>query len=354
MEPYVDALIREANQQKPFFPEKVETVYLGGGTPSLLPEALLSRLVQGIGEVFSLDDVAEFTAEANPGTVSVSWVRTAATLGVTRFSFGMQAYSEKDLNTLGRIHGYRDVCEAVSLARDAGADVNLDLIFGIPGQTLPDWRRTLEKALELSPDHISAYGLIPEPNTEMDRRLQSGEWELPDPDVERAMYDLAIRLLAESGLKQYEISNFAKPGKECRHNIGYWSQIPYLGLGLAAASMTPPMKAGAGVTYQRLTNPDTFEDYFRLVSGPDSSLRTVETVSPPEARFETMMLGLRMAEGIREDRFASLHGISLQQAYGNKLEQFVRDGFLLWEDGVLRLTRKGMDFQNQVLVDLMP
>ena len=353
MEPYVEALIREAEQQKPFFPEKIDTVFLGGGTPSLLPEALLARLIHQLGRIFCLDGACEFTSEANPGAVSASWIRTAVSLGVTRFSFGMQAFQEHLLKALGRIHRFSDVAEAVAWAREAGAGVNLDLMFGIPGQTAADWERTLAEALALGPDHISAYGLIQEPGTEMDRRIQSGEWALPEPEAERAMYDRAIRTLKQHGLFQYEISNFARPGKECRHNIGYWRQVPYLGLGLSAASMTPVRKEKTGISYQRMTNPDTFEAYEAMVLNPDPGLRETETVTPEEARFETMMLGLRMTEGVREEAFQAMHGVSIWEVYGNRLAPLIDAGLLLFENGALRLSRKGMDIQNLILVELM-
>lgn len=355
MGPYVDALILEAKQQKLFFPESIETVYIGGGTPSLLPDNLLNKLVMGISRIYPLSGVAEFTSEANPGAVSENWIQTAVRLGINRFSFGMQAYQDRLLNTLGRIHTYTDVKKAVCAARNTGADVSLDLMFGIPGQTVSDWLETLEKALALDPDHISAYGLIQEPGTEMDRLLKSGEWVLPEPDTEREMYDLAIRTLKENGLFQYEISNFSKPGKECRHNIGYWKQVPFLGLGLSAASMTPPVNKNPGITYQRIMNPDSFEDYYQMIRDPgQTKKRQNEMVCPAEARFETMMLGLRMNEGVSEADFASRHGVSIQDTYGEKIEKSIRDGFLTRMDGFLRLTRKGMDFQNAVLVDLMP
>ena len=352
MEPYVETVIREAQQQSPAFPGTIETVYIGGGTPSVLPERLLIKLVQGISRIFPLHGVTEFTTEANPGAVSEHWIQTAAGLGINRFSFGMQAYQNKLLHILGRIHCYDDVRKAVTAAQDTGASVNLDLMFGIPEQTAEDWHETLERALELKPDHISAYGLIQESGTEMDRRLSSGQWRLPEPEEEREMYETAIQLLKENSLFQYEISNFSKPGKECLHNIGYWKQIPYLGLGLSAASMTPISKKKSGLQYQRMKNPDTFEQYYNIINRKGAA-RETETIRLDEARFETMMLGLRMTEGIREDDFLFMHGITLTDAYGEQIEKNIREGFLSRIDGCLRLTRKGMDFQNTVLMDLM-
>ena len=212
--------------------EPVDTVFIGGGTPSLLAAEQFSDLVRGIRNVFSFRDPVEFSVEANPGTVSEKFLRAAVSAGVNRMSLGMQAYQTPILQFLGRIHTFEDVKRSVGLIRSSGIrNINLDLIFGIPGQTLSEWKETLDAALSLSPDHISAYGLIPEEGTPLFRSLESKEAELPDPELERQMYDLAIRILRTAGLEQYEISNFARKGFECRHNIGYWNQAQYIGLG---------------------------------------------------------------------------------------------------------------------------
>ena len=236
-EAYIEALIQEAAGRSDVS-EPLSTVYFGGGTPSLLPPALLSRLFSGMQASLDLSAVTECTVEANPGTVTEEWLETAVACGVNRISFGMQAYQRRLLEILGRIHRFDAVEESVRLARRAGiGNINLDLMFGIPEQTREDWRETLSAALSLRPDHISAYGLIPEEGTSLERDLTSGRLSLPEPEAERAMYDDAIRELERAGLAQYELSNFARPGKQCRHNIGYWDMTPYLGLGVSAASM---------------------------------------------------------------------------------------------------------------------
>ena len=213
-------------------------MFIGGGTPSLLPPDLLTHLTDTLFHILGADKPAEFTMEANPGTVTEEWISAAVNAGMNRLSLGMQALQPELLDTLGRIHTFADMEASIQTARRFGVgNINIDLIFGIPGQTLEQWVETLDAALSLHPMHISAYGLIPEEGTPLHEDLQSGALTLPDPDLERMMYDSALSILSLHGFSQYEISNFALGGMECRHNIGYWKQVPYVGLGVAAASM---------------------------------------------------------------------------------------------------------------------
>ena len=354
METYISALLREASARAEYVTEPLETVYIGGGTPSLLPPDLFTRLADGLRALFPFDSVREFTAEANPGTVTEEWLEAARRAGAGRISFGIQAAQNRLLRTLGRIHRFPDASDSVRLARKHGfTNVSVDLMFGIPGQTMADWRETLRSALSLSPDHISAYGLIPEEDTPLFRDLSSGMLALPDPDLERDMYDEAISVLAEAGLFQYEISNFARPGYECRHNMGYWDQVPYLGLGLSAASMIRRNPPDSGCFSFRWTNPGTFAEYEALAAHPEKLDEIKETVSPDEARFETVMLSLRKTAGLSRERFRELHGEYPEEHYGERLACLAAQGLMEQADGYWRLTRRGMDIQNSVLVELM-
>ena len=352
-EAYVHLLLKEAENRIREFTGPVHTVFIGGGTPSLLPPDLLSLLASSLFSSLPSVAVQEFTVEANPGTVTRSWIEAARNAGVNRLSLGMQAFQPELLTLLGRIHSYSDVEETVRLAREYGfTNLNLDLMFGIPGQSLASWKETLEAALALEPVHISAYGLIPEENTPLYRDLESGRLSLPDPDLEREMYDLALSMLSARGLRQYEVSNFALPGYECRHNIGYWKQVPYVGLGISAASMQILQSGASGMVCRRRTNPSGFSAYENMVIGKGGPAEDV-TVSPAEARFETLMLGLRMNEGVRESDFERLHGVSLGQVYGEKLKSLEAGGLLVCEDHCWKLTRRGFDIQNAILVELM-
>ena len=340
-------MIRKAEVSEP-----LKTVYIGGGTPSLLPPSVFSGLVTGLGQIFDLNTVTEFTTEANPGTVTKEWMDTAAALGINRISFGMQAYQDSILHLLGRIHQFEDVVSAVSLARNTGINnISIDLIFGIPTQTIGDWERTADAALSLEPVHISAYGLIPEPGTPLCRDLESGRLTLPDPEEERRMYDLIISKTSACGFHQYEISSFALDSFECRHNIGYWTQVPYLGLGVSAASMTDTVYREDGMYYDRSVNPDTPDAYENMVRSGKTSDR--ERIRPADARFETMMLGLRMNRGISETDFLSRHRISIEQCYGKKLKELEKLGLVIHENNTWRLSSRGFDIQNSVLVELM-
>ena len=352
--PYLDLLLTEARQVRPLVHSPLRSVYIGGGTPSLLSPAQLQKLLTGIREIFSWPSGIECTMEANPGTLSVPLLDAAAELGVNRLSIGMQAFQETLLSELGRIHRYPDVLCSVEAIRKAGiANFNLDLMFGLPGQTRRDWQETLQAAISLQPKHLSTYGLIPEEGTPMWEDLASGRIRLPDPDEEREMYYEARTQLRRAGFRQYEISNFSLPGFECAHNIGYWTQIPYLGLGLSAASMVSVQKQVDGIRYERKVNPRSLKAYRALLLENVSDLRTSEIISPRDARFETMMLGLRMTGGVSEEGFESLHGVSLEACYGPTLRRLSSQGLVAHRNGNWFLTDRGMDIQNTVLVELM-
>ena len=352
MPAYVEAVLREAQARaEQLGTTPVETVFLGGGTPSLLPAPQLSRLLDGVSRFFPVQPGAEFTCEANPGTLTRPWLDTAVAHGVNRLSLGMQAYQPELLAMLGRIHDFGQVERSVAMAREAGiSSISLDLMFGLPGQTAAQWRETLQAALSLHPQHLSCYGLIPEEGTPLKADLDAGRLSLPEEDVERAMYDAALTTLAEAGYVQYEISNFALPGYACRHNLGYWRQVPYLGLGAAASSMLPGSGSAA---YLRETNPPGLSQYMDMVLSGTWQARERIAVSPAEARFETMMLGLRTTEGVSEATFAAMHSVTLEACYGKRLWTLAHEGLVRHENGCWRLTRRGMDVQNAVLVELM-
>ena len=354
MKEYVDALLWEAEYYQEKANEPIRTVYFGGGTPSLLPPDLLYRLIEGLKDRLPLDTVHEWTVEANPGTVTPVWLETAIKGGINRISIGMQAAQDHLLKKLGRIHSMSDVKESVYRTRSAGfRNINLDLMFGLPGQTEKEWAETIELILGLKPEHISAYGLIPEINTPLFTDLQKGLLSLPDEDEERKMYELLLTVFDKANYLQYEISNFSKPGYRCEHNIGYWTQIPYLGLGVSAASMTDLIKKTDGMHYLRRTNTKDIKSYLYSIRNRKPLLEEKTIINPAEARFETMMLGLRMNRGVNAEEFQTIHGKSIESFYGEKLHLLTLRGLVRFEDNCWRLTRAGMDLQNSVLVELM-
>lgn len=350
MAAYVDALLREADAMAPnAHGEPIETVFIGGGTPSTLPAELLHALLTGLHARFDIPTGVEFTSEANPGTLTPEWLETAISGGVNRISMGMQAAQSELLKALGRIHTHADVVESVSLARRMGiGNLSVDLMFGLPGQTPDMWRASLDAALALNVEHMSCYGLIPEDGTPLKRDLDAGRLALPDEANERLMYDDTLRILADHGYHQYEISNFARPGRECLHNIGYWTRTPYIGLGASAASFLPTKSGGL-----RLTNPPAIREYIAMAD--EQAWRRRERVSllPEDARFESLMLGLRMICGVSVADFAAMHGVTLEEYCGDVLRRQEQRGLLVHQDGRWALTRRGMDVQNAILVEIL-
>ena len=350
MSAYVDALLREADAMSPYAQGRpLDTVFVGGGTPSTLPADLWERLLCGLHERFEIPSGIEFTSEANPGTLTPDWLAAAVQGGVNRISLGMQAFQPELLRMLGRIHTHADVEEAVRSIRSAGVDnLSVDLMFGLPGQTPAMWRETLDAALALNVEHLSCYGLIPEDGTPLKRDLDTGRLDLPAEDDERRMYDDALRLLAARGYQQYEISNFARPGRACRHNIGYWTREPYIGLGASAASFLQTRSGGL-----RLTNPAGIHDYIAMAN--DNAWRRRERTSllPEDAQFETLMLGLRMTQGVSEADFQAMHGLPMVDYCGAVLRRQQQRGLMVYQNGFWALTRRGMDVQNAILVEIL-
>ena len=348
---YIDALLQEAAlQSERLNHPAIETVFIGGGTPSLLPADLFARLLDGLHECFPIAAQAEFTSEANPGTLTAEWLDIAVRHGINRLSMGMQAKQPELLRTLGRIHNAQQVEQSVSMAKAAGIEnISLDLMFGLPGQTVAQWHESLDFALSMHPKHLSCYGLIPEDGTPLKADLDSGKLVLPDEETERIMYDDTLAILSRNGSVHHETSTFALPGYECRHNLGYWRQIPYLGLGASASSMLPDDHAA----YCRITNPPTIHEYLYMMDEHAWGKRETLPVSASEARFETLMLGLRTTKGVSETEYADMHGTALQNDYGTKLTKLADRHLLIHENGWWRLTRRGMDVQNSILVELM-
>jgi oxygen-independent coproporphyrinogen-3 oxidase len=337
---YVDAVVREITRRgaETGHPP-ADTIFLGGGTPSLLDEFQVTRILDALFEAFPMEKGAEITCECNPGTLATPFAQALRTAGVNRLSMGAQARQSRLLRLIGRIHNWEQVVASVEVARQAGFDnINLDLMVGLPSQTVSDVRETLAAALALSPTHLACYGLIVEDGTPLCRDITAGKLALPDEESERDMYELARQTLAEHGFQQYEISNFARAGYACRHNVGCWTRVPYLGFGCAAHSFFEEC---------RTMNPSTLDAY---LAGEEPK---TEQISKEEARFESMMLGLRMTRGVKNDDFTRMHGMSIREAFGEKLDKPINGGLLEWHEGALRLTRLGMDLQNSVLVDLM-
>ncbi len=328
---------------------RARTLYFGGGTPSLLPADLLAHLVGFLRERFGLPDGAEVTLEANPGTVDESYLRAARTAGVNRLSLGVQSVHEDELRMLGRRHTWAEAVAAVRAARAAGMDVvNLDLMYGLPGQALTRWQETLEAALTLDSDHFSLYALTLEEGTPLAERVARGELPPLDDDTAAEMYEWAQERLEQAGFVHYEISNWARKGPEeppfCQHNLVYWRNEPYLGLGAGAASWWGG---------RRWTNVRHPEEYIRRLAAGESAAEEVEEIPRRLEMGETMMMGLRLIEGVEDARFRARFGRGLAEVFGAELARLAQQGLLEWDGERARLTPRGRLLGNRVFAEFL-
>ncbi len=330
---YVRALLREAELARPGWGEPVETVFVGGGTPTTLPAGELAALLVELREGFHVPAGAEVTVEANPETVDAGALARLREAGATRLSMGAQSLDPAVLAALGRAHGPDAVRRAMAAAREAGfEDVNLDLIYGAEGETLGSWERTLREAIALGPEHVSAYALTVEPGTPLGREVALGLRPAPDPDLQAEMFAIACELLGEAGYRHYEVSNWARPGRECRHNLGYWRRRPYLGLGAGAHSFRGE---------RRWWNVRPPEEYLRRVEAGELPIGGEERLGPEEARLEEVFLRLRILEGV-----------PAAWAEAAAVEPLLEGGLLREQDARLVPTERGMLLLNELVLAL--
>ena len=339
---YMDKLMEEICGQGPNFQEyRVSTIFVGGGTPSLLPADLIMELFATLHENFDISLDAEITMEANPGTLTMEKLEVYRQSGVNRLSIGLQSADDKELKYLGRIHSYDSFLKSYQRARQAGfQNINIDLMFAIPGQTGEAWRAHLRQVAELKAEHISAYSLIIEEGTP----FAECELDLPDEDTEYQMYEDTAGILAEYGYQQYEISNYAKDGYACRHNIGYWKRTEYLGLGLGASSLYGE---------NRFSNTRDMQEYLGFSGNTERIRKDVLKLSLKDQIEEFMYLGLRMTEGISEIDFEQNFGQKLENIYGSVLQKYKETGFLEKTGTNWRFTRKGIHVSNHILAELL-
>lgn len=318
------------------------TVFFGGGTPSLLKPEWVGNLIRACGATFDMPKQVEITVECNPGTVNRDYLHELRAQGVNRLSFGAQSANPAELKLLGREHDWPVVATAFEAARNAGFDnVNLDLIFGLPYQALPSWQRTVHEALALHPDHISLYALTIESGTPMHDWTRRGELPFPDPDLAADMYDHAEQTLGAQGLIHYEISNWCRPGRACEHNLIYWRNEPYYGLGAGAHGST---------IVRRRWNVRQPREYITRVERGETAEMNHEDIDERTSRGETMMLGLRLLqEGVTHSRFAERYGAPPSHFYERELAQGQHFNLLEVTDERVRLTERGHFLSNQVM-----
>lgn len=350
VERYVDALAGEIGlfQAVPLEGERntepisADTVYFGGGTPSLLEPEQAGRILSRVRERFDVSADAEITMEMNPATVSAEQLAAYRELGVNRASFGVQTFNDRDLKLLARGHNANDARETFKLLREAGfANISFDLIAGLPGQSVSDWERNLDEALAMRPEHLSLYLLEVHQGTPLAEQLRSGRRSATDEDAAAEMYELLVARTAEAGYLQYEISNFARPGFESRHNTKYWRLAPVYGFGVSAHSFD-----GA----ERYFNDRDTAAYVDRIGQTGSAEAGREGV---DVESEFIFLGLRLSEGVGLDEFRRRFGDGLQEKYSAAMDRLTDLGLIEIASGRVRLTRKGMLFSNEVFAEFV-
>ncbi|MBO6134013.1 MAG: radical SAM family heme chaperone HemW [Lachnospiraceae bacterium] len=350
---YFKALENEIENKSAHFREKnytVDTIYIGGGTPSVVPASFIFSLLEKVYKALDVESDAEVSIEVNPGTLKKSSLELYRKAGINRISIGVQSTNNADLVMLGRIHSREDFLKSYDEVLQAGFEnINLDLMHSVPGQSLDRWKSTLEDALWLKPDHISAYSLIVEDGTYFKTLQDEGKLRLPDEDTALEIYRFTNTFLEENGFKRYEISNFAVPGRESRHNLRYWDLSEYLGVGLGASSFLLD-RSLPDIKGLRLSNTRDMKEY--LDSG-QNALSEAKTLDRDRLMEEYLFLGLRKTEGIFEERFEKLFGISLREVYGAVIEKQVKEGVARFEDGRLHLTERGMEVANPVMAEYL-
>ncbi|MFC1943882.1 radical SAM family heme chaperone HemW [Chloroflexota bacterium] len=345
IQPYLQALKSEITRRATN--ERLGSIYIGGGTPSLLTVAQFADLLAAIGRSFSLDETVEITVEVNPGTIDGAYLSALRGLGVNRLSLGVQSLDNGELRLLGRIHTAEDAIDSARCARAAGfTNVNFDLIYGMPGQSLLEWQNTLDEALVLAPEHLSLYSLTLEDETPMWKAVQDGSLPGIDADLAAEQYETAEDMLAEGGYRHYEISNWAKPGMECSHNMIYWQNRPYMGVGLAAHSW---------LENRRLANTGSLDEYLACFSEGLTPLPAIdEEISQETELAETVILGLRLGNGIRIGEVNRRFSVDIMARYGGIIGEMTDCGLLEYDRGRLKLTRRGRLLSNEVFWRFLP
>lgn len=326
---YVKKLLHKIEDKREFAKAyEVDTIFIGGGTPTVLEPALFEDIFNKIYQIFSVSKSAEITTEMNPGTGNADYLRRLKSMGINRLSLGLQSTVDSELLKLGRIHTYEDFLITYEEARKAGFDnINVDLMSGIPGQTIDSWIHSLKHIAAISPEHISAYSLIIEEDTPFYDIAKNNQLDLPNEDDERRMYKETNIILNEYGYHRYEISNYAKEGYECRHNLGYWERKEYLGIGYKAASLIDNKRFTEGEEVTRLTIENQMEEF--------------------------MFLGLRKTEGISTKEFSGVFNRDIHSVYGKEIKELKHKRLIKEARGRIFLTEKGIDISNYVLSEFL-
>ncbi len=347
---YAAALISEIRLYKPLVEGRIfDTIFIGGGTPSLLPIELVCAIVDELRSCFDIVKSPEFTIEANPESLTFEKLNVYRNLGINRLSIGLQSGDDDVLRAIGRIHDKAAFINAFDAARAAGFNnINVDLMHGLPGQSTSSYLDSIRLACKLECEHISSYSLILEEHTQLYSDVINGKITLPDEDTAAEMEDSGFMLMNEFGYMRYEISNFSKPGYECKHNLNYWDNGEYLGLGLNAHSAMHFSNR-----WVRWANEASLSSYIIKAANGKLPVETTEEIDRDEEMFETIMVGLRKTAGISRRSFVERFGIDPVEHYASAISEAILDGFMEVSDDYIRLSNRGLDFQNEVLLKFM-
>jgi len=338
---YISALYKEiAVYSQKLKKSNITTIYLGGGTPTVLSGVQIYNILEFCRDKFAIDKNAEITIEANPGTVNSEKLKLLIESGINRLSLGAQSFNNVLLKKLGRIHNAQDIIDSYYLAREKGFNnINIDIMFDLPDQTTKDLQATLEKAISLKPDHLSLYNLTIKPGTEYYKKYKKGKLKLPTEDEGFNMYNCAINFLEESDFEHYEIANFARPYKRSMHNLIYWENQPYLGIGAGAYSFLK------GYRYMNYENPAR---YINEIMSNKLPVDNGEKISLRKRMIETIILGLRTKDGVGYKKFKTRFGVNLNDTFPEQIKKLVNLGLLQKDNYRIKLTRKGIFLANTV------
>ncbi|HFH0288658.1 TPA: radical SAM family heme chaperone HemW [Clostridioides difficile] len=325
--------------------DKITSIFVGGGTPSILTSDEIREVFISIKEMLDIDENAEITIECNPGTLTLEKLKTMKEIGINRLSIGLQAIQEKHLNFIGRIHTYEEFEKNYKDALSVGfKNINIDLMYSLPNQTLCDWKETLEKVVHLNPTHISAYSLILEEGTELYNMYESNKFELIDENVDIEMYEYTINYLKSKGYNQYEISNYSKEGYNCEHNILYWECEHYIGIGAGASGY---------INENRYNNVESLEDYHLSLVKREKPIQENEILSEKDMIEEKIFMGLRMNKGIKFEDFKKKFGIDFREKYNKQIEMLLARKLINQSFEGIQLTQKGREISNSVFIEFM-
>ncbi|MDW7659974.1 MAG: radical SAM family heme chaperone HemW [Bacillota bacterium] len=343
---YIHALSNEMDLYEEILRNvEIETLFIGGGTPTCIDGKYIHELINHLKKISNISETAEVTIESNPGTITNEKLDHYLSAGINRISMGLQTTDNTLLSSIGRIHDFNTFVTSFRAIREAGIkNINVDIMFGLPGQTLENLHHTLDTLIELSPEHISAYALKLEEGTPMYEAEKKGLIHMPDEDLERTMYHIIIEVLKKSGYNQYEISNFSKKGFESRHNLVYWKNKPYLGLGLAAHSKMDQV---------RFSNETIMSRYLEKIENGEKPAIDQVVISEREDLFETIILGLRLNEGLNIQMINERYGIDFYSENEDTINKLRHQGLVQMTDDNLKLTLKGIDLSNQVFLTFM-